>query len=226
MLERTAQKSKTAFRLLRELLRDRVDLFKARAAIPHYFQIEGFLSVSEALALYRYANKLPPNAQITEIGAWQGKSTYCLARGLRNGKLSVIDPFDASGGGDIESEKLYRSMKHGRTESLLDVFKTNMEQGDVVSKIEVLKGYSHQFAGQLPMMDLLFIDADHSIEGCAFDIDNFASCVRPGGYLMLHDYSPERPEFGPTWVINNKVIPSKQFETLEVTHSLWVGKRI
>lgn len=36
--------------------------------------------------------------------------------------------------------------------------------------------------------DILFIDGDHSYEGCLADWQNFQKNLRPGGYLILHDY--------------------------------------
>jgi predicted O-methyltransferase YrrM len=37
-------------------------------------------------------------------------------------------------------------------------------------------------------LDLVFIDGDHSFEGCRADVERFAPRVRPGGYFILHDY--------------------------------------
>lgn len=37
-------------------------------------------------------------------------------------------------------------------------------------------------------LDLVFIDADHSYEGCKADILAWGPKVRPGGWLMGHDY--------------------------------------
>lgn len=47
-------------------------------------------------------------------------------------------------------------------------------------------------------VDLVFIDADHSREGCAADIDAWWPIVRPGGWLGGHDYkhSDARFRFG------------------------------
>jgi len=35
--------------------------------------------------------------------------------------------------------------------------------------------------------DFLFIDGDHSLEGCRFDFENYSRFVRGGGLLALHD---------------------------------------
>ena len=44
-------------------------------------------------------------------------------------------------------------------------------------------------------LDFVFIDADHSYEGCSADIRLWAPKVRPGGLLCGHDYGHVRPEF-------------------------------
>lgn len=41
--------------------------------------------------------KTKRNSKILEIGSWKGKSTFCLAKGLKNGKICAIDPFNADG---------------------------------------------------------------------------------------------------------------------------------
>ena len=46
-----------------------------------------------------------------------------------------------------------------------------------------------------PVFDVLFIDGDHSFEGCYADLDNYASLVRPGGLILVHDVRPETDQF-------------------------------
>jgi len=46
-------------------------------------------------------------------------------------------------------------------------------------------------------LDFVFIDADHSYEGCKADLEAWAPKVKPGGLLAGHDYNnPQYPEFG------------------------------
>ena len=40
-------------------------------------------------------------------------------------------------------------------------------------------------------LDLVFIDADHSYEGCKADIIAWRPKLKPGGWLMGHDYCPQ-----------------------------------
>jgi hypothetical protein len=55
-------------------------------------------------------------------------------------------------------------------------------------------------------LDFVFIDADHSYEGCAADIEGWRNKVRPGGWLGGHDYrNPDFPKFGVTRAVDEFV---------------------
>jgi predicted O-methyltransferase YrrM len=194
--------------------------------VRRYARIEGFLSRVEALALYRFASSLPPSAVCCEIGSWKGKSTYCLALGIlkrKNGsKLIAIDPFDAAG--DPDSAERYRQQQ-GMT-PLLEQFVINMEKLRVIDVVEIHPGCSAQHAASVPALDLLFIDGDHSVEGCTSDYDLYAGKIKPGGYLLLHDYHSSRKELGPVHVIETKVLPSLEYEFLGTFDSLWVARKL
>jgi hypothetical protein len=46
-------------------------------------------------------------------------------------------------------------------------------------------------------LDFVFIDADHSYEGCSADINAWVPKIKPGGLLCGHDYdNPDFPDFG------------------------------
>ncbi len=46
-------------------------------------------------------------------------------------------------------------------------------------------------------LDFVFIDADHSYEGCKADIENWYPKVRNGGFIGGHDYANGEHTFGP-----------------------------
>jgi hypothetical protein len=63
----------------------------------------------------------------------------------------------------------------------------------------ILRNSSVDAAAQIPdgTLDFVFIDADHSYEGCRADIDAWMPKLKPGGLLSGHDYSnPNFPGFG------------------------------
>jgi methyltransferase family protein len=192
-----------------------------RRPIAGYEGIEGFLTEREALELYHLATQVPKGGCVVEIGSWKGKSTYCLARGLRKGVVNAIDPFDASG--DVASEAAYAEGR-GAT-PLLDQFRSKMGELGVLDRVSPQVGMSRDFAGRFPRIDLLFIDGDHSVEAVDFDYRTFAPSIVPGGRLALHDYYADRGELGPARVVADRVLPSGEYEVERVVDSLWVARR-
>lgn len=190
--------------------------------IKDYECIQGYLAPLEASMLYHIAQGLPEGAVALEIGSWKGKSSYCIAKGLRNGILYCVDPFDSTG--DPDSSITYQ-VDQGES-PLLFQFQNNLNRLGVLEKIKILQGYSTDFVGKHPSLDFLFIDGDHSIEGCSFDFENYAYSVKTGGYIAFHDYNPIRKDNGPTWVIDNVVLRSDKFKQIDYYASLWVGKKI
>lgn len=199
------------------------DRFILRFRIRPVRQLEGWLTGAEAAALYRIVTWLPAGANVVEIGSWKGKSTFCMARGLPAGAtLYAIDPFDASG--EQGSATTYDQRK-GDT-PLFTQFTESMTQLGVMDHIRPLVGYSHQFIGQIATIHFLFIDGDHSPEGCQFDFDHYGPAVASGGYLAFHDYRPERGDsWGPNWVIAHHVLPSGQYRFIGNYDSLWLAQK-
>ena len=201
-------------RFTKELI-DRIRL----RPIRHFESIEGWLTRKEALALYKLSRKCKPGARIVEIGSWKGKSTYCLAKGLRDGVIVAIDPFDGAG----ETGNPYDGLKGGSP--LLDQFQANLRSYSLLEKIEIKVGPSSRFANEIHEIDMLFIDGDHSIAGCEYDFKTFAPEVKSGGILAFHDYNPRRRELGPTWVVDNLVSKSAQWRLLGKWNSLIAFQR-
>jgi MMP 1-O-methyltransferase len=197
-------------------------LTKLKKEFPyrHYHTIDGFLQDDDASCLYRTACKLKRGSIILEIGSWKGKSTYCLARGLKAGRVIAIDPFDASG--ETGSREIYAANRGG---DLRSQFVERMKSLKVDSVVETWQGMSSDFADRPLSIDFLFIDGDHSVEGCREDYENYSPKINHGGFLAFHDYQPDRKDFGPTWVIENLVNPSGQFEFVEHSGSIWLGRR-
>jgi len=195
-----------------------------RRKIRDYRQIDGWLSPDEAWGLYTTARKLPGRSTVVEIGSWQGKSTFCIAKGLRSGKVYAIDPFNADGCFDTVSGEEYKKRKGER--DLLSIFRENIKKHGVDNKVEVRKGYSSDFHSEFTSLDFLFIDGDHSIEGCKNDYDLYAHKLKRGGFIAFHDYNNNYPELGPTYVINEIILKSGEFKFFNQFDSLWIGVRV
>jgi predicted O-methyltransferase YrrM len=187
-----------------------------------YETIDGWLTEKEAAGLYSIARKVKKNGIVIEIGSWKGKSTFCIAKGLKNGMIFAIDPFNCAG--DPDSIVAYKKQK-GDAE-LIDQFDNNMKNLGVSNKVTSLVGYSRDFIDMNKKIDFLFIDGDHSKKECEFDFLNYFSKVIKGGFIAFHDYDANRLELGPTWVINNYVLKNPKFRFYKKFDSLWVCKVI
>jgi len=208
-----------------EINRAFVDRIHARARLlrvaPRWNGIEGWLSPNEAYALYRYARRLPRGATALEIGSWKGKSTYCIARGLRDGRLICVDPFDASG--DDFSAALYTA--RAGTTSLREQFEATMTAAGVRERLDVRQGTSDRFVGTVGPLDMIFIDGNHEYEACRSDFSGYAPSLRPGGLLLFHDYDPSKPDSGPRMLIDQTIVPSGAYSPIDIVDSLWIGSK-
>ncbi|MHA6249238.1 class I SAM-dependent methyltransferase [Pontibacter sp. CAU 1760] len=189
----------------------------------HIASIEGWLTEGEAKLLFELSKKLPEKSKLVEIGSWKGKSTVALGLGLTyKSRIFAIDPFNAEG--ELGSKEEYLA-KIG-SESLLNQFIANIRKYNLINSITPLKGYSKEFVNYFDELDFIFIDGDHSIEGCRNDFELFSPKLKSGGILAFHDYYSDRDELGPTWVIKNLVMQSSNFRFLSNVDSLWVAKKI
>lgn len=186
--------------------------------IRHYSTIEGWLSGREALALYNVARTLNPGARVLEIGSWKGKSTYCIGRGLRNGTIYSLDPFNAATIPDGHYDPR-------KDRPLLDQFKGNLARFGLTDRVQIRQGYSQDFAGTFSDLDFLFIDGDHSLEACRYDYETYAPAIKPGGWLAFHDYRPEHG-YGPGIVVDQQVRPSGDWRFAGLHDSVIVFQRV
>lgn len=68
-----------------------------------------------------------------------------------------------------------------------------------IDRAVILRMHSSRAAEKVDdaSLDFVFIDADHSYEGCKADIEAWAPKVKSGGYLCGHDYDhPIKVDFG------------------------------
>lgn len=73
---------------------------------------------------------------------------------------------------------------------------------------DIWRGRSVEAAAHFPdgAADFVFIDADHSYEGCRRDLESWAGKVRVGGWLCGHDYeNGDFPKFGVTQAVDEFV---------------------
>ena len=144
---------------------------------PSLEQIPGYLHPLEARFLFWLAGRVPAGGLALEVGSFKGKSSANLAAGLKSGaRLACVDTWQN------------QAMPYDPPIDVLPDFLRNVAPYQEI--IATHRGTSAAVAAdwKLPL-DLLFIDGDHSYEGCSGDLKAWLSFLKPGGWIAFHDSS-------------------------------------
>lgn len=93
------------------------------------------------------------------------------------------------------------------------------EATGVGGNVDLIVGDSqHAKYDQIGVADLLFIDADHTYNGCLADILNWYDCLAPNGHLVFHD------AYLGSWGVQDAIIDFwDDHPELEVVQSPFIG---
>jgi hypothetical protein len=140
----------------------------------------GFLFPAEVCLIQVIARTLPEGAVCVNIGAGTGTGSLALVEMRPDVEAYTVDISAGGPFGGLENE---RNAFKGA--GILPI--PTQILGD--SK-EVWKDWekSADETGIDLTLDYLFIDGDHSTEGLNGDMDGWLPFVKPGGYVLIHDY--------------------------------------
>jgi predicted O-methyltransferase YrrM len=146
---------------------------KALVSIP------GYLHPLEGRFLHWLAGKVPKHGLALEVGSFKGKSACFIASGLDpSAHLACVDTWHND------------AMTYDAPSDVMLDFLRNASQYPGV--IETHRGRSSEVAANWTRpIDFLFIDGDHSYEGCRMDVEAWLAFVKPGGWVAFHDSSEE-----------------------------------
>jgi predicted O-methyltransferase YrrM len=142
------------------------------------FGIFTHLTWQERIILYKMVTSLNPRKVLVEIGSYLGGSGYFLAAGAAEGdsdtSLFCIDTWMNDG------------MSEGQRDTWIE-FNENVSRFSSI--IIPCRGGSKEIAQTFSReIDLLFIDGDHTFDGCMRDVESWLPLVRSGGIVLFHDY--------------------------------------
>lgn len=129
--------------------------------------------------------------RIIEIGRFKGFSTLCLSSALRFIDIGWQEPQQHKQRPDINYSEFEAPKK--RQLLSIDPFPTKeaeelIREANLENYVEFINAHSDEVTIE-GLVDLIFIDGDHSYEGCKADVFNYVPWyLRPGGYFILHDY--------------------------------------
>lgn len=128
---------------------------------------------------------MPENRKliVVELGSWVGHSAIAMAQALQRDyctdfTIYCVDNF--LGGNEVQ-----RQAAKG------DAAWLAFQKNTAGYRIEVCRGDTVEI-GKLwdgPKIDVLYVDADHSYEGCKADIETWFPHVADGGVIVGHDYN-------------------------------------
>lgn len=138
-----------------------------------------------------------------EVGVFTGKMSKALLEGHPGLFLHMVDSWKGNGesyqgdsgdwhaGLSQEAQEGFRQQAYTNTDFAKD--RRGVWTTDSVTAADWIE----------PEQDFVFIDADHSYEGCKRDIEHWKLRVKSGGWLCGHDYeNKDFPKFGVTDAVN------------------------
>jgi predicted O-methyltransferase YrrM len=171
--------------------------------------VDGFLYPHEAVFLYRLAREGPGEGVIVEIGSFRGRSTLCLALGVRRrgaGVVCAVDPHLSGTAAELSR---------------------NLERFGALGAAEIIVAPSVQVAAtwRRPVR-LLFVDGNHEEYNAYADVISWLPHLAPGGFLLLHDSTPLSRFPGPRKVAARVLKVGPQFEATGTIGSItWAQRR-
>ncbi len=137
--------------------------------------------------------EIPPNTIGAEIGVYCGAFSHQLLRHPIK-KLFMIDPwqsYDEFEHDWLNTQDLTKAMADAERYNAADL---------AIGRAMIIRTYSASAAKKwhsynLPLLDWVYIDANHLYKYALEDMELWSGLLAPGGFIMGHDYV-EHPECG------------------------------
>jgi len=163
-------------------------------AVPN--EISGWTSVKELNALAQLASE---SKSVVEIGSWKGRSTKALLEACK-GRVYAVDTWLGTNSDDSVALASYGN-----------IYEEFIKNVGSHPNLIILRGNSAEIAKSFNgnKVDMVFVDADHSYEGCRSDIEAWLpKCQK---LICGHDYN----------YAGVKQAVDEKFENVNVIDTLW-----
>ena len=160
--------------------------------------LDGWMGQNELAILKQLASE---SKSVVEVGSWKGRSTKALLESCK-GKVYAVDHWKGSNT-DLSCLAAHKN----------DIYAEFMKNVGNYPNLVVLKGESTEMAKQFNgnNADMVFIDADHTYEGCKADIE--AWLPKCNKFICGHDYNLDFPD-----VVR---AVTEKFKTVNKVDSIW-----
>lgn len=127
---------------------------------------------------------IKPNAIIAELGVFNGDFTKCILDICNPKELVLIDLWDNTiiDSGDVDGNDVVCYNGEFLYSKVLNEYSS-------YSNIKIIKNYT-SYLSTFPnnYFDIIYIDADHSYNGCKNDLLISYDKIKNNGFIMGHDY--------------------------------------
>lgn len=140
-----------------------------------------------------------PEPKVAEVGVFAGDLSSRLLARHKGLHLTMIDSWGEGFGADYLASSDYHANMH-RVDHEMFYEQARNSVRAFADRAVIHRGRSDQMCARIPdrTLDLAFIDADHTYDGCKADLAAYYPKVKPGGIIAGHDYANDDWEFGPT----------------------------
>lgn len=127
---------------------------------------------------------IPKGGICAEIGVFKGDFSRVIHQTITPKRFFLVDIFEGiTCSGD----------KHGNNIVYIDLsipYEDLKKEYIKMSEVEIVKSNSKNFFENIPdnFLDFIYIDGDHSYEGCKLDIEYSRKKVKNNGIIAGHDY--------------------------------------
>ncbi|GIV19686.1 MAG: hypothetical protein KatS3mg023_1437 [Armatimonadota bacterium] len=152
----------------------------------------GYATPEDVFALHNAVVHIPSDEPtVVEIGSFTGLSACIFSHSLRRhglgGKVYCVDLWDTYAERNPSAQETgFFAYKSGQLRQLFDHYISTAGATQVIPICEDSTRAWKNFADG--SIDLLFIDGDHSYEGCLADLSHWYPKVKPDGVILGHDY--------------------------------------
>jgi len=127
--------------------------------------------------------KYMPHGVVAEIGVATGRLSKIILENNKPKKLVLIDAWKNFDLGYADDNMVTEDKHESRYQSVKKMFEGNKE-------VSIVRDFSTAAAEKFDdnYFDWVYVDADHSYEGCLKDLQAYDSKVKQDGYIWGHDW--------------------------------------